>query len=119
MFFSTIFKNRSSSMGFAIFLWFFFNMILPTIMIGVAFGSGSISDIMQGAAPDWYYALSLVNPLSVYSSLIGLTYGSATAGEIPLKYPSFYTTEIMALILIIWICVFLVMTYLVFKRKDI
>ena len=37
-FFSTLFKKRSTALGGAIFLWFFFNMILPVIMLGIAWG---------------------------------------------------------------------------------
>jgi len=125
LFFSTLFKKRSSALGGAIFLWFFFNMILPIILIGIAFAGAALKDIAQGIVPDWYYLVDLVNPMSVYSALITLNIGSISSagssmGAAPqIGYPEFYTSGLMILILFVWIAGFLSLSYWRFNKKDI
>ena len=118
IFFSTLFKKRATALGGAIFLWFFFNMILPLVLFGIAVAGKALPDIINGNVPDWYYVLQLINPTSVYSALVSLNVGlelMETVGE----YPTFYTTELLVTVLIIWITVFLILTFWRFRRKDI
>ena len=118
IFFSTLFKKRSTALGGAIFLWFFFNMILPLVLLGIAVAGKALPDIINGYAPDWYYVLQLINPTSVYSALVSLNVGLDLMGTVE-KYPAFYTTELLVTVLIIWITVFLILTFWRFRRKDI
>ena len=122
-FFSTLFKKRSTALGGAIFLWFFFNMILPIIMLGIAWGGAALSDIVSGIVPDWYYLLDLINPMSVYTALVFLNIsgGSPTFGSTTpqLQYPEFYSSGLMVLILLIWIVCFAALSYWRFSKKDI
>jgi len=122
-FFSTLFKKRSTALGGAIFLWFFFNMILPIILLGIAWGGAALSDIATGAAPDWYFLIDLINPMSVYTALVYLnvggvapSFGSTTP---QLQYPEFYTSGLLVVILLIWIIAFFALSYLRFSKKDI
>ena len=85
-FFSNLFKKRSTALGGAIFLWFFFNMILPVILIGIAWGGAALSDIMSGTAPDWYYLIDLINPMSVYSALVFINIGGGGIPAVREKY---------------------------------
>jgi len=124
LFFSTLFKKRSTALGGAIFLWFFFNMILPVILIGVAFAGAAFSDIIAGNAPDWYYGVSLINPMTAYSVLVTLNIGSmgamsAASASPQLQYPDFYTSGLMLLILFTWLVGFLSLSYWRFNKKDI
>jgi Cu-processing system permease protein len=120
MFFSTLFKKRSTSMGIAIFLWFFFNMILPIIFVGILAASVGIEGLASGDFPDWYHGLTLLNPLSAFSALVSLNVGPVSTIEgISVSYPAFYSSGIMILILFIWIVGFLLLTFLRFKRSDI
>lgn len=121
LFFSTIFKKRSTAMGGAIFLWFFFNMILPMVMLGIVVAGMSLQDVYTGTAPDWYFALQLVNPMSVYSTLVTLTFSSISTmpSEFSITYPSFYTSGLMILILLSWITGFVGLSFWRFNRKDI
>ncbi len=121
LFFSTIFKKRSAAMGGAIFLWFFFNMILPMVLVGIAVAGMDLMDIVAGTAPDWYFALQLINPMSVYSTLVTLTFSSVSTigGGFPITYPSFYTCELMILILLTWIIGFVSLAFWRFNRKDV
>jgi Cu-processing system permease protein len=120
MFFSSLFKKRSTSMGVAIFLWFFFNMILPIIFVGIMAASIGIEGLASGDFPDWYHGLTLLNPLSVFSALVSLNVDPVSTIEgISVSYPSFYSSELMILILIIWIVGFLLLTFWRFERRDI
>jgi len=120
MFFSTLFKKRSTSMGLAVFLWFFFNMILPIIFVGIMAASIGIEGLASGDFPEWYHALTLLNPLSVYSALVSLNVGPVSTIEgISVSYPAFYSSGVMILILLIWIVGFLLLNFWMFDRRDI
>ncbi|RLF57474.1 MAG: hypothetical protein DRN27_07710 [Thermoplasmata archaeon] len=124
LFFSTLFKKRSTALGGAIFLWFFFNMILPIILIGIAFAGAGMSDIISGNVPDWYHAVQLTNPMTVYSTLVTLNINiggamSAATATPQVQYPDFYTSGLMISILFAWIVGFLGLSYWRFNKKDI
>jgi Cu-processing system permease protein len=122
-FFSTLFKKRSTALGGAIFLWFFFNMILPVILLGIAWGGAALSDIAAGKVADWYFIIDLINPMSVYTALVYLNVGGgvpAIGATTPqLQYPSFYSSGLLVFILFLWIIAFFGLSYWRFKKKDI
>lgn len=123
-FFSTLFKKRSTALGGAIFLWFFFNIFLPVILIGIAWAGAALTDIAQGIVPDWYFLVDLINPMSVYSALVflnveGLGFGTGGSITPQLQYPEFYSSGLMVFILILWIVGFFALSYWRFSRKDI
>ena len=120
LFLSTLFKKRSTSMGGAIFIWFFFNIILPIVFVGILVAMSD--DIMNIASnpPDWYNIINLFNPLQVYSILVGLNVGPALSmNNIQLSYPEYYTNLLMIVILVIWILSFMFLSYIRFSRTDI
>lgn len=47
LFFSSLFKKRSTAMGGAILLWFLFNMILPLVFVGIMIASSGIENIIS------------------------------------------------------------------------
>ncbi len=122
-FFSTLFKKRSTALGGAIFLWFFFNMILPVILLGIAWGGAALPDIVSGTAPNWYFLIDLINPMSVYTALVFLNVGAGSSASAPissqLQYPDFYSTPLLVLILCAWVIGFFLLSYWRFSKKDI
>jgi Cu-processing system permease protein len=119
IFFSTLFKKRSTAMGGAIFLWFFFNMILPIILTGILLMGMGISGILEGTIPEWYYYISLINPLSIFSNLNSIALNLSFGQQISITYPSIFSGELMAGLLIVWILVFLILSIWRFNNKDI
>lgn len=122
LFFSSLFKKRSTAMGGAIFLWFFFNMILPIVFMGILLMNISLNEIGEGIIPEWYHGLVLLNPLSVYSTLVLLNVEpvmNAIQQNMPTEYPSFYSSGLMILIMILWITIFLLLSFWRFRKKDI
>jgi Cu-processing system permease protein len=119
LFLSTFFKKRSTSMGGAIFIWFLFNIILPIIFIGLLAASSDIVNIVNNA-PDWYHILNLFNPLQVYTFLVTLNVGPALSlNNITITYPDYYSNSLMIIILLAWITIFMMISYLKFKNIDI
>ena len=119
IFFSTIFKKRTSAIGGAIFLWFLFNMILPIIFVGVLAASVGLEGLMSGVLPSWYYILTLSNPLSVYSTFNTLALDITVQGELISSYPDFFSGGLMILLLLLWIIIFQLLAYWRFNKKDI
>lgn len=119
LFFSTLFKKRTTAMGSAIFIWFFFNMIFQLVIVGVLFASLSFEDYMNFTTPSWYYAINLLNPLNVYSLFNTLSLSISSEMQIITSYPSYYTGGLMITILFIWIISFVALAYWRFHNKDI
>jgi ABC-type transport system involved in multi-copper enzyme maturation permease subunit len=124
LFFSTMFSKRSTALGGTIFLWFLFNIILPIVFVGLLVTTIDFTQVTTEStltAPNWYFALNLLNPITVYSSLIGITIGpvqsSTGSGLIP--NPSWYSTNLLIGVLLAWIIVFFILAVRRFQRKDI
>jgi len=118
---SSFFHNRSTAMGLAIFLWFFFTMIWGIIMLGVAMLSMDVETAFTSGFPDWYYAINIINPISAYGTLVSLNVGPVASSftEQAFSNPSFYSSELMATILFLWIAISLIIAYIFFKKRDI
>lgn len=115
MMFSAIFKNRSSSIVMAIFIWFFFAMIWNFIVIGLIFATGgSFSKV-----PGLVYGFQLLNPITSYQYLVFWNVVPTGQQIITSDLPSFYTTSVMILVLAIWIFTPLLLSILLFNRRDI
>jgi Cu-processing system permease protein len=124
LFFSSVFNKRSSALGMAIFLWFFFNIILSIVFFGLLAMSVDITQLVSGGAivaPDWYHALNLCNPVSVYSSLITIAIGPVSSMEASslIPAPSWYSSGLLIGVLLIWIVVFFFLALWRFQRKDV
>jgi Cu-processing system permease protein len=122
LFASSLFKRRSTAMGISIFLWFFFTMIWSIITLGIAIMAvGNLESLFAGAGiPDWYYAVEMINPLSSYNILVSINIESVSSiGQgLVVSYPSFYSTQILTLVLIVWLTAFLAFSALLFKKRD-
>lgn len=121
LFASSFFKRRSTSMGMAVFLWFFFTMIWSVITLGVASMIVDIGSIASGDIPDWYFAIEMINPLSSYNGLVSINIESVSSmGQqfIGSYYPDFYSTPLLTFVLLIWLIVFLTLSILLFKKRD-
>ena len=124
LFFSTIFKKRTTAIGSAIFLWFLFNMILPMIFLGVLFavvglekGAAILSGLQN--APLWYYLISLLNPLSIYGTFNILALDISMQPGTISSFPDFFSGGLMILLMIVWIIFFQFLAYWRFNKKDI
>ncbi len=118
LFASSFFQNRSTAMGMAIFLWFFFTMIWGIIILGVAFLFSNIETIAKDGIPTWYYAINIINPISAYGTLVSLNVGSVSTSLPQQTFPSFYSSWLMIAILALWILCSLLLAYVFFKKKD-
>jgi ABC-type transport system involved in multi-copper enzyme maturation permease subunit len=124
LFFSSVFSKRSTALGGAIFLWFLFNIILPIVFFGALVMTIDLSEITLTStitAPDWYFALNLLNPISVYSTLITLAVGPvrSSTGAGLISNPSWYSTSLLLGVLILWIVAFFLLSVWRFHKKDI
>jgi len=121
LFASSFFKRRSTSMGMAVFFWFFFTMIWSIIVAGIAYLTiEDFSLLLEDGLPDWYFAVDMINPISAFSSLVSINIESVTNlnQQFIGSYPDFYSTPILTLILLIWIIVFIVLSIFFFKKRD-
>ena len=75
--FSTLFKKRSTAMGAAIFIWFFFVMIWGMIILSVASLSGErVVKIEENTSLDIYHDETFLKSFSVDNSVHSLSYSN-------------------------------------------
>jgi Cu-processing system permease protein len=123
IFFSTIFKKRSTAIGGAVFLWFFFLFLLPIIFSVILIGSIGLENLLNGAIPDWYYGLEMLNPVTVYSYFVSLNVVSISqftgGAPVSIHYPSFISNVLIVPVLFLWIAVFFILGWWRFNTQDI
>ncbi|MFH1102031.1 MAG: ABC transporter permease subunit [Methanobacteriota archaeon] len=125
LFFSTLFKKRSSAMGGAVLMWFFFNMILPMVFTGLLIAAVGLENLFSGdvsSAPAWYYGVQLLSPVAMYGAVVGMMAGpvaSVTQQAVPMRYPSFYSPIVLVGVMVLWIVVFFLLAYVKFNKTDI
>ena len=117
MLFSCLFKKRSTAMAGTIFLWFLFEMIWGVIVAGILIAQYGIEKMTDQnfVAPNWYYLLSLINPIKAYSTLVSL---NTPINNMIGKTPSFVNTPFMLIILFSWMIASLLIAYYIFNRKN-
>jgi len=118
--FSTVFSKRSTALGGTIFLWFLFVIILPIVFAGLLVSTVGLTNLTAGNIPEWYYVITLFNPIDVYSSLISITIrpvSTSISGVVP--YPAWYSPGLLLGVLFVWIVVFFVLAAWRFNRKDV
>ena len=115
LFFSTVLKRRSLSMGMSILTYFFFLIIYPLIlsMILLATSFEEFTSEATPNIPDWHYAASMINPMSSFSGLV-----SINLFEVDM-FPSFYNNATFLIMLILWLIIPFILSYLYFNKKDI
>ncbi|MCJ2519546.1 MAG: ABC transporter permease, partial [Candidatus Thermoplasmatota archaeon] len=97
---STITKRRSTAMGLAVFLWFFFAMIFDLVLIGVYVATGgslSFQPGQQPMLPNWYYAVASTNPVDAFQFFTFRAFGITQSFGAPFDLPSFVTLSTAAL----------------------
>ncbi|UCH72006.1 MAG: ABC transporter permease subunit [Thermoplasmatales archaeon] len=103
MFFSTLFKKRSTAMAGAIFIWFFFAIIWQ-IILGALLFAIYIAGGAEESIPGWFYPTFLANPLMIF-----------IASGFP-EAPSIYWRLLSP---ILWIIIPLFLAYWIFKKRDV
>ncbi|MEM0492685.1 MAG: ABC transporter permease subunit [Candidatus Thermoplasmatota archaeon] len=123
IFFSTLFKKRSSAIGGAILLWILFIIVIPTVIQGMVISEVGIDALMSGKqvdVPDWYYTVQLSDPGSIYQSIISLAIPSFNSNILfRMSYPEYYTPLSLSLLLVLWVIVFFLLSYWRFSVRDI
>ena len=112
---STVTRRRSTAMGGAVFLWFFFILIYDIVLIGVFVGTGGNLSSPGSALPDWYYAAELFSPSSAYGMGTSLILGGSGLEILPGFVNGFSTVGS----LLAWILIPLVIAIWILNRRDI
>lgn len=119
---STVAKRRSTAMGLAVFLWFFFAMIFDIILLGVYVGTGGSFGLGPGGQmmtlPDWYYAVSLANPVSAFGMFVMILFNIREAFGLSVRYPSFVTLATTASSMVLWTVIPLGLSLWRFHKHD-
>ena len=122
MFFSSVLKKRSTSMGMSIFTWSFFSFLWGMLMFGLMF-LGNTQPKDAGAL----FTLNVFSPVQAFLSLVAINIGPS-----PIPMPSLgltmfvdyfpegiYNTGVLTLTMLIWIISMLGLAYLTFRIRDI
>lgn len=125
MMLSVIFDDSTSSMVGSIFTLFLFSFIWLFSVYALAELTFGWAQVTAGEPPKWYFGLQLFNPVIIWYTLLALNipalreWAMEFGGEEPQYHPGYYDTWIMVILLIIWIAVPLMVSEVLFKRKEI
>lgn len=119
VFFSSLTKKRSTALGVAIFLWFFFFLIYQLLLFGLLVASGGF-DPGAGppgslALPDWFYMAEMFNPGQSFGYFAALAF--ANPGQ-QSSLPGFVTMGSTVLVLVLWTVIPTALAILGLRRKD-
>jgi ABC-type transport system involved in multi-copper enzyme maturation permease subunit len=123
MFFSSILKKRSTALGLSIFLWSFFSFLWGMLLIGLM-----LANHINPSSADsgGYFALNLFSPAQTYNALVALSFGaqplfipSAGLSTFCNDFPDFYSAGLLIFLMILWILVTLISSYLSFRHRDV
>lgn len=117
---SSVTKRRGTALGLAVFIWFFFGLnIYGLILSGVlALTGGSFIPTPGQTLPDWFYAASLANPVSAFSSFTARAFGITQAFGVPVELPDFITLGTTSLSLVVWAVIPLGLAFWRFRGQD-
>jgi Cu-processing system permease protein len=108
LFFSTLVAKRSTALGLAVFLWFFFNLIWGLLMFGLAYLAGVPFNFEPGVGlvfPDWWWAADLISPSESFNLFGARVFGVSDFGGFSFAHPSWATAAFGTLIMFIWLIV--------------
>ena len=91
--FSAFVAKRSTALGLAVFVWFFFSLIWGLIFLGVLSAAGVSFDFTGGTldVPEWIWAFDLINPAEATSAMIMAAFGLDSFGGFQVTYPAWVT----------------------------
>ena len=103
-------------------LWVLFVLMWPIVVLILLLLLSSdfniTVDTIDFSIPTWFYVVDLINPVTLYTRLIGLTISSTTQLSI-VSMPEFYSTELMVGLMAIWMVILLVLSWMKFRLTDI
>lgn len=125
IFFSTLVARRSTALGLAVFVWFFFDLIYDAILFALYFATGGSLPGAGGPGapltmhfPDWYYAAQMLNPGDAFGLIAEKALGASSAAGVVIQIPAFVTLGACLASVILWAVVPLTLANLRFGRAD-
>lgn len=121
LFLSSITRRRATAIGGAVFLFFYFLAIYDLILLGILFATGWELDILNPGSvdfPDWAWAAMLGSPLESASMAAFMAVGVTEFMGYGVAPPAFFTGWLIAAALLVWMAVPLVLSFLMFRRRD-
>lgn len=117
---SVFFVQRTTAIGGAIFFWFFFFILFELILNSVTIVIVGL-DTLVNSVPGWYYSVKLLNPLFTYSTMIEVSVPTTSTTQTLFggDYPAFFSTGLLAGLLLTFTVVCLVIAVILFQRRDI
>lgn len=120
---SVIAKKRSTAIGMAVFIWFFFTMIIGILLIGIyAATGGDMQEYMAGnleSIPDWLWKAMFFSPLDTYQMFVTLLYDVRTFfGYTFPAVPPYVNVGTTFLGIFLWSIVSPIISILIFRKKD-
>lgn len=123
MFFSSILKKRSTALVTSMFVWAFFSFLWGLMLIGLLFAN----HITPGSADaGGLFALNLFSPTQAYTALVALSFGAKTLiipsvglSTFGNDFPDFYSAGLLVFLMLLWILVMLLFSYLSFRYRDV
>jgi ABC-type transport system involved in multi-copper enzyme maturation permease subunit len=117
-------KKRSTSLGLGV-LIFFWGMIYGMIVFGIYLGAGgSFEELLNPTTgeyflPDWLWASVYASPMDMSQMAAMFAFGVSQFFGFNIQAPGFVNLGTIVLAMLLWTFIPLVISYYLFKRRDI
>jgi Cu-processing system permease protein len=117
--FSSLVQRRSTALGLAVFLWFFFVLIWGTILVGIFLATGgTLEAMLAGDLPAWYFAVDMLSPSEAFSLFGALAFNVTDFQGVSVTLPAYVNLYSVSAVLATWAVVPLVLASWRFGRID-
>ena len=120
MCFSSVMKKRATSLGAAIFI-FFWSMIAGMVAMGIFLAQGGdLVGLVLGTEviPNWFWAYIFISPMDMCQTSVMLAFGVKQLMGYSVEPPSFMNLWTLLFAQLVWIFVPLVLSIYSFNRRD-
>lgn len=108
---SSFVNKTSRALAGGIFIWILFNVLWDLISVGILAATEGISAVQNFTYPDWYYFFNSMNP----NSSLGMAVNRITGGT---SLPELLNIWLLMGILILWIIIPIIVTFVIFDKRD-
>lgn len=118
---SSLARRRSTAIGGAVFLFFYFLVLFDLIVFGVLAATGWTLDLLHPSAvtfPDWTWVALLASPMECSSMAAFMAVGVTEVMGYGVVPPPFFTGWLIGGVLVVWVLVPLALAWLAFRRRD-
>lgn len=119
---STVAKRRSVAVGLAVLIWFIMAVIFDLVVLGIHVAAGGDFSFLPGQQivfPDWFYVVTLANPVDAFGYFASRVFNFTGALGFEYLFPDFLTVWTGVASMTLWALFPFLAALWLFQRQDV